>query len=114
LYPALADSAYKAWTQVTSSKGLESTFSSLSTLIKQGDHYFITNPVTGSGISPKWDFTHTKGPDAFVVGARVGGLTAPTGSKDIDWLQLSNVQGKLTQQIYRVDTRGGQPPTSVS
>ncbi|KAJ8502611.1 hypothetical protein ONZ45_g11598 [Pleurotus djamor] len=81
-----------------------------------GQHYFITNPITGSGISPIWDFTSqgaTKGnTDAFVVGARLGGLPAPTGSKDVDWLLIGGVQGKLADQIYRVDTVGGQPPAS--
>lgn len=82
-----------------------------------GQHYFITNPTTGSGSSPKWDFTSqgtTKGnPNAFVVGARAGGVPAPTGPQDIDWLFLTGVQGQLADQIYRVDTRGGQPPATV-
>ncbi|KAL4260168.1 Protein of unknown function DUF3455 [Pleurotus pulmonarius] len=83
-----------------------------------GQHYFITNPLTGVGISPKWDFTSqgaTKGnPNAYVVGARTGGLAAPTGPQDVDWLSLSNAQGQLADQIYRVDTRGGQPPASCT
>ncbi|KDQ31887.1 hypothetical protein PLEOSDRAFT_1034910 [Pleurotus ostreatus PC15] len=83
-----------------------------------GQHYFITNPITGSGLSPKWDFTSqgaTKGnPDAFVVGARSGGVPAPTGPQDIDWLFLTGVQGQLADQIYRVDTRGGQPPATCT
>ncbi|KAF9495004.1 hypothetical protein BDN71DRAFT_1482879 [Pleurotus eryngii] len=83
-----------------------------------GQHYFITNPFTGSGLSPKWDFTSqgaTKGnPNAFVVGARSGGVPAPTGPQDIDWLFLTGVQGQLADQIYRVDTRGGQPPATCT
>ncbi|KAF4564706.1 hypothetical protein EYR40_010878 [Pleurotus pulmonarius] len=83
-----------------------------------GQHYFITNPITGSGLSPKWDFTSqgaTKGnPNAFVVGARSGGVPAPTGPQDVDWLFLTGVQGQLADQIYRVDTRGGQPPATCT
>ena len=79
-----------------------------------GDHFFITNPVTGSGISPKWDFTKSlHNSEAFVVGARSGGMPAPTGSQDIDWLVLNRVIGSLATQIFRVDTRDGQPPATV-
>jgi len=81
-----------------------------------GEHYFIVNPVTGTGTSPKWDFTShafSGNPDAFMVGAKVSSLAAPTGPSDVDWLQLSNVAGSLADEIYRTDTRGGQPPASV-
>ncbi|KAJ8515689.1 hypothetical protein ONZ45_g6931 [Pleurotus djamor] len=81
-----------------------------------GEHYFIPNPVTGTGLSPKWDFTShgaTSGNhNAFVVGARSGGLPSPSGSANVDWLSLSNVQGRLANQVFRVDTKGGQPPSS--
>lgn len=83
-----------------------------------GQHYFITNPITGSGLSPKWDFTSAREaghPDAFVVGAKTGDIPAPTDpSTNIDWLSLKNAQGDLADQIFRVQTRGGQPPASVS
>lgn len=43
-----------------------------------GQHYYIVNPITGSGVSPKWDFTssgaNAGNPNAFVVAARVAGL----------------------------------------
>jgi hypothetical protein len=84
-----------------------------------GQHYFIVNPLTGTGISPKWDFS-AKGdafpgnPKAFAVGSKVGDLPAPTGSKNIDWLQLKVVQGELADTVYRVDTYGGQPPASCT
>ncbi|KAJ8488460.1 hypothetical protein ONZ45_g13946 [Pleurotus djamor] len=81
-----------------------------------GEHFFITNPVTGTGLSPKWDFTShgaTRGNrNAFVVGARSGGIPSPSGSANVDWLSLSNVQGRLANQVFRVDTKGGQPPAS--
>ncbi|KAK0203611.1 hypothetical protein DFS33DRAFT_1261561 [Desarmillaria ectypa] len=80
-----------------------------------GDHFFITNPVTGSGISPKWDFTASlHDSEAFVVGARSGSVAAPTGSSDIDWLALNRVLGSLATQVYRVDTRDGQPPATCT
>ncbi|PPQ78677.1 hypothetical protein CVT25_010698 [Psilocybe cyanescens] len=79
-----------------------------------GSHFFVTSP-SGTGISPVWDYRagSAKGnADAFVLAAKVGNIAAPTGSKDVDWLQLKSVQGSLATQIYRTDTRGGQPPAS--
>lgn len=82
-----------------------------------GQHYFIPNP-SGSGLSPKWDFTSASEaghPDAYVIGIRTGDIPAPKDpSVNVDWLSLSNGGGDLADQIYRVQTRGGQPPTSVS
>ena len=83
-----------------------------------GQHYYVTNPLTGQGINPKWDFTSQGADagksDAFVVAAKVNGASAPTGSQDIDWVQLGNIgSGALAQQVYRTDTRLGQPPASV-
>ena len=81
-------------------------------------HYFVPNPVTGEGLSPKWDFTSASEaghPDAYVIGIRTGDIPAPKDpSVNVDWLSLSNGGGDLADQIYRVQTRGGQPPTSVS
>ena len=83
-----------------------------------GQHYFITNPVTGSGLSAKWDFTSASEAGragAFVVGAKSGDVPAPADpGTDVDWLSLAAAQGALAQQVFRVETRGGQPPASVS
>jgi hypothetical protein len=76
----------------------------------------VTSP-SGTGISPKWDFTSRKfagNATAFVLGAKTGDILAPTDpATNIDWLQLAAVQGELASEIFRVDTVGGQPPTSV-
>ncbi|KAJ6481788.1 hypothetical protein C8R45DRAFT_1063035 [Mycena sanguinolenta] len=78
-----------------------------------GQHYFITNP-NGTGLSPEWDFTVSTGaPDAFVVGAKVGDILAPSDpTVNIDWLSLNGVDGDLATQIFRINTVGGQPPSS--
>ena len=81
-----------------------------------GQHFFVTNPVTGSGLSPKWDFTSAslKGKsNAFAIGARAGSVAVPP-STNVDWLSLNVVQGDLAKHIFRVETRNGQPPASVS
>ena len=82
-------------------------------------HYFVPNPTTGQGLSPKWDFTSSGrfagNADAYVVGKGVGTLSSPDDpSKDVAWLQVQNVQGKIADTVFRYDTVGGQPPSSVS
>ncbi|KAI3619761.1 malate dehydrogenase [Moniliophthora roreri] len=80
-----------------------------------GEHYFVTNPVTGSGTSPRWDLTSRLGDhDAFMVAMRANGTAAPTGEQDIDWLYLTDIAGSLANEVYRTDTRGGQPPANCT
>ncbi|KAJ7728346.1 hypothetical protein B0H16DRAFT_1330987 [Mycena metata] len=81
-----------------------------------GFHYFVTSP-SGTGLSPKWDFTSTGkfagNSSAFVLGAKVGDITAPADpAVNIDWLALNNAEGSLASKIFRIDTVNGQPPTS--
>ncbi|KAG5652367.1 hypothetical protein H0H81_005229 [Sphagnurus paluster] len=120
-FSKIADVAFTAWKAAPASLSTQKVISLLEPIpfpVILGQHYFVPNPVTGTGLSPKWDFIAqgaTKGnPKAFVVGAKVNGLPAPTGAQDIDWVQLKSLTGSLATQIYRVDTRGGQPPASVS
>ncbi|KAJ7469776.1 hypothetical protein B0H11DRAFT_1920396 [Mycena galericulata] len=81
-----------------------------------GFHYFVTSP-SGTGLSPKWDFTSTGkfagNANAYVLGAKVGDIPAPTDpAVNVDWLALKNAQGDLASNIFRIDTVNGQPPTS--
>ncbi|KAJ4474203.1 hypothetical protein C8R41DRAFT_775336 [Lentinula lateritia] len=81
-----------------------------------GQHYFVPNP-TGSGLSPKWDFTSelfAGNNAAYVIGRTVGDIPSPDGSTNIDWLYLINVQGGLAQEVYRTNTTGGQPPAECT
>ncbi|KAG5642727.1 hypothetical protein DXG03_002272 [Asterophora parasitica] len=119
LFSKVATRAYKAWKSAPASwtpqKAIRLLYPTPAAL---GQHYFVTNPVTGVGSSPKWDFTSTgatKGnANAYVVAAKNTGLAAPTGAQDIDWVYLKSVAGSLAQEVYRVDTRGGQPPASTN
>ncbi|KAG8731692.1 hypothetical protein FRC11_002898 [Ceratobasidium sp. 423] len=76
-----------------------------------GEHYFI--PQDGA-IAPKFDFSKSQGEndDTFVVGRQVGGTPSPEGSQNIAWLELERTSGQLSKYIFRVNTRGGQPPQS--
>ncbi|EJD37226.1 hypothetical protein AURDEDRAFT_92431 [Auricularia subglabra TFB-10046 SS5] len=82
--------------------------------LKLGEHYFVTSP-SGSGISPKFDFTKAMhSSSAYVLAAKAGNMAAPTGPADVDWLQLNDVQGELAKSVYRVQTRGGQPAATCA
>ena len=82
-------------------------------------HYFVPNPVTGEGLSPKWDFTSSGAfqgvKDAFIIAKGKASIPAPTDlKKDVAWLDVVNVDGKIADEVFRFDTVGGQPPSSVS
>ncbi|KAJ7635061.1 hypothetical protein FB45DRAFT_743273 [Roridomyces roridus] len=76
-----------------------------------GQHYFV-NSSTGS-LVPKWDFTSAAlagHADAFFIGAKVGDIPAPDGPPAVDWLMLNNTSGALAQQVFRINTVGGDAP----
>ncbi|KAJ7701163.1 hypothetical protein B0H17DRAFT_924844 [Mycena rosella] len=110
--------AYSVWKLVPPSADISRVIAVLQTFndtLVFGQHYFVTSP-SGTGISPKWDFTSAGlvgHPDAFVIAAKAGDISAPTGPADVDWLSLNKVQGDLATQIFRVNTVGGMPPDSV-
>ncbi|VDB88878.1 unnamed protein product [Peniophora sp. CBMAI 1063] len=75
-----------------------------------GQHFFIANPTPGGANVPKFDFTSNRFSDnanAFAVMSKVGDILAPTGSNDIDWLELNKTSGALANQIFRVTTVEG-------
>lgn len=110
-FDTIQDTVMSAWANAADANSVLQ--SSLAGRDVQGKHYFIP-AASGTGISPKWDFTSFKqSPDAFVTVSKAGGLAAPTGAQDVDWLFLKAIDGKLSEEVYRTDTRLGQPPASV-
>ncbi|KAI0346691.1 hypothetical protein BDW22DRAFT_1369432 [Trametopsis cervina] len=87
-------------------------------------HFFIPNPVTGTGLSPTWDFRSSGNPkfvgveDALFVGQGVGNIPAPNKTTDVAWLDVANIGkgkgGRIADEVFRTDTIGGQPPTSCT
>ncbi|KAE9408049.1 hypothetical protein BT96DRAFT_933059 [Gymnopus androsaceus JB14] len=119
----LSTTAFAAWnasatSDVFDSEAVISTARVVPSPFTLGQHYFITNPVAGTGLSPKWDFTSNAfagNSAAFVVGSKIDDDAAPTNSAvNIDWLYLTNLTGTLANEIYRIDTQGGQPPASCT
>jgi len=73
------------------------------------DHYFNANS-TGKGIVPKFASARDGG-KSFTLATKVAGIKAPNVT-NVDWLQLTNVQGDFSKTTFRVDTKAGQPPAS--
>ena len=82
-----------------------------------GQHYYVPNP-SGSGLSPKWDFTSSganKGDaNAYMIGAKIGDLPSLNPQTNIDSLMVKNIQGDLADLVFRVNNNGGQPSASCS
>lgn len=122
LFNTIQNNAFDIWNNVSSNITTQDVIQTLGNdPLVLGQHYFIANgtdPMTGNAaISPVWNFTSDAGKgnaEAFVIAAEVGDIPAPTGADDVDWLQLKNVEGELASSVYRVDTKSGQPPTSVN
>jgi hypothetical protein len=114
-FSTIQDPVYAKWNAAPPNATPQQVVDSIGPFRLLGHHYFITNPITGTGLSPKWDFTEAlHNSNAFVVGNKTGDLPAPTGSADVDWLMLNAVEGKLAKQVFRIYTKGGSAPTSVS
>jgi len=93
--------------------GLVSQVTSQFGLAHQGLHTF-TN--FNGALDPKFDFTQcTNNPNNFVIATKTGDIAAPTNpSSNVDWLHLTNVDGDLASDVYRVVTVGGKPPSEVN
>ena len=121
LFSTIQNDAFNIWVNASSSLTTQDVIKTLGNdPLVLGQHYFVANGTDiatgGPAISPVWDFISDAGKgnaEAFVVAAVMGDIPAPTGTADVDWLQLRNVEGKLADTVYRVDTKGGQPPTSA-
>jgi len=111
----IQDDAYEIWSICPSTDPLASGLVALLQYTFKihplGQHFFVN---FNGGLSPKFDFTQSTGdPNAFVIAKKTGDLPAPS-SEDIDWLELMGVSGGLATEIFRVYTKAGKPPTTVS
>ena len=110
----IQDNVFAAWNATDSSITTQDLIASMKCPTVLGQHFFITTPDNPK-LQPVWDFRPSSGdPNAFVVAAEFADLPAPTGHDDVDWLQLKGVQGGLADSVFRLNTKSGQPPPSVS
>ncbi|KAJ7136576.1 hypothetical protein C8R44DRAFT_976133 [Mycena epipterygia] len=115
-FASIQTAAFAAWNAMPATVSATTVGTKIGAPALLGFHYFVTSP-SGTGISPKWDFTSTGkfagNSTAFVLAAKAGDVAAPTTpATNVDWLMLNNVQGALASKVFRVDTVNGQPPTS--
>lgn len=82
------------------------------TALMLGKHYFVTNPVTGSGIAPKFA-QQANGGATFTVLTKKGGVKSQNVA-NVDLLQLSSIAGTWASTVFRVDTKAGQPPATCT
>lgn len=117
LFENVQTEAYNVWNSTSGLSILDVEKALGSAYPVLGQHYFIVNPFTGSGLSPTFDFRDgffAGDSSAFIVTNKTGDIPAPTGSHDVDWLELVTAEGTVAKTVFRLDTRYGQPPSSVS
>lgn len=71
--------------------------------------YLANNSATSAGISPVFASSTEK-----VVLKRDSGVDAVDPKTNVAYLKLVAVDGTLAKTVFRLDTAGGQPPSSVS
>ena len=80
-----------------------------------GQHYFIDNGA--GGIAPVWDsraIPEFQGvDDAVFVGKVLANVSDPNLTENVSWLHLGKVSGDIADEVYRIFTVGGVPPSSV-
>jgi Protein of unknown function (DUF3455) len=114
-FSTIQNDAYGVWSNYPSTdpldQGLAARLNSQFGVNSLGIHDFID---FNGKLSPNFDFTQTTGnPNNFVVAAKTGDIPAPTPG-NVDWLELTNVDGGLANTVFRVDTDSGTPPSTVS
>ena len=122
LFQTIQQPLYEAWANMTSDVTVQQITAILPALLSPdvvlADHYFVPNP-SGTGLSPMWDMRATKrfqgNQNAFMLGKSDGTVASPVDpSLNINWLRVAEASGDAADEVYRIDTLGGQPPTSVS
>jgi len=115
-FSTVQNNLFTAWKSISSSTTIQDVITQLNGHPGvPGQHYFVEN-ATSKAVVPVWDYrpsmpTHPRG---FVDARKVGQMPAPTGANDVPWLKLVRVEGDLAYDIFRINTMGGQPPTSCT
>jgi Protein of unknown function (DUF3455) len=81
----------------------------------EGQHYFVNQDDT---LVPVWDLRssgeNAGNPNAIIFAEKVKSAPSPNGPENVDWVELKKLSGGLANQVYRVDSVKGQPPSTVS
>lgn len=115
--PRLAYTFWEASTDLITPQDVITALNLVPNALVLGQHMYVPSP-TGSGLSPKWDFTSSGGTagnsNAYVIGAKVGDLPSSNPTMNIDNLMIEAIKGDLASQIFRVQNNGGQPPAECN
>ncbi len=78
----------------------------------EGQHYFVKQ---NDKLVPVWDLRssgeNAGNPNAIVFAEKVKNAPSPDGPQNVDWVELKKLSGGLANQVYRVDSVSGQPPS---
>ncbi|KAF8549031.1 hypothetical protein OG21DRAFT_1515604 [Imleria badia] len=111
--PGLAYTAWEASTDLATPQDVITSLGLIPDPLVLGQHMYVPSP-TGSGLSPKWDFTSSGGTagnlDAYVIGVKAGDLPSSNPAVNIDNLMIKAIKGDLASLIFRVQNNGGQAP----
>jgi hypothetical protein len=81
----------------------------------EGQHYFVEQ---NGALVPVWDLRssgeNAGNANAIVFTEKVKSTPSPDGPDNVDWVELKKLSGGLANQVYRVDSVKGQPPSTVS
>lgn len=95
-FKTIQDLAYEKWIGTFSTSVTPLPF--LEPLVIRVGNHFSQNSSTG--IKPVWDYRKSvKNPEAYVVGDVVVEVPSPSGSKNVNWLQLKGVLGLLASRV---------------
>jgi len=121
LLSTIQEPLFAAWSNFTSDVTIQEAIEFLPHIVPAdlilAQHYFIRN--SAGGLSPTWDFRATKRfrgvQDALFVGKAAASLPDPINpAVDVAWLDVGHVSGDIAAEVFRINTVGGQPPSSCT
>ena len=118
-FPTIQKVAFDEWAASPSINPLEPELVQLMkdkhNINVQGQHYFVKQDST---LVPVWDLRssgeNAGNPNAIIFAQKVKSAPSPDGRENVDLVELKKLSGGLANQVYRVDTVKGQPPSTVS
>ena len=118
-FSTIQDVAFDDWAASPSTNPLEHDLVQLMkdkfNINVEGQHYFVKQD---DKLVPVWDLTssgeNAGNRNAIVFAEKVKSAPSPDGPENVDWVELKKVSGGLSNQVYRVDSVKGQPPSTVS
>jgi len=114
-FSKIQDCLYDAWTKDSDTNpldgGLDNLVQGQFRLSLLGVHTFVE--FNGAS-DPSFDFTQSTGDSSDFVTATKAGSIPSSDSQSVAWLSLKGVSGDLATQVFRVETKGGNPPSTCT